>query len=98
MVHPKPASWSLLLATLRERFGLEVQESSLPEWLALFKSRELKLLHFMQGFGVGREHDMAYENQNALTVLPSLDAITKDQLAVWLSGWNLWAKEKPSKL
>jgi thioester reductase-like protein len=98
MVHPKPGTWSLLSETLQERFELEVQESSLPEWLDLFEPGEIKLLRFFKGFGIGREHDMAFENDNALTVLPSLDAVTKDQLEVWLSGWNLRAQAKTSKL
>jgi thioester reductase-like protein len=89
MVHPNPASWSLLLATLRVRFGMRVAEISLPRWLELFEPEGMKLFNFLKVGGRGREYDMVYENGNALKVLPSLAPITMDQLEQWLTGWDL---------
>jgi thioester reductase-like protein len=89
MVHPNPAPWSLLLATLRTRLDMRVEEVSLPRWLALFEPQRMKLFNFLKVGGHGREYNMEYENGNALKVLPSLAPITMDQLEHWLTGWNL---------
>jgi thioester reductase-like protein len=89
MVHPNPAPWSLLLATLRVKFGLRVIELSLPRWLELFEPQRMKLFDFLKVGGYGREYDMAYENGNARKVLPYLAPITMEQLEYWLTGWNL---------
>jgi thioester reductase-like protein len=98
MVHPNPAPWSLLSATLRMRFGLRFRELSLPHWLELFEPKRMKLFEFLQVGGHGREYDMVYENENALKVLPSIAPITMDQLERWLTGWNLQSKAKVANL
>jgi hypothetical protein len=82
MVHPNPAPWSLLLATLRARFGL-------PHWLVLFEPQKMKVFNFLEVGGHGREYDIVYENGNALKLLPSLAPIAMDQLEHQLKGWNL---------
>ncbi|KAH3956017.1 hypothetical protein HBH98_255270 [Parastagonospora nodorum] len=89
MVHPEPAPWSLLLETLRDRYGLEIKEVGLPEWLALFEAQDLKLFNFIKVMGNGRESDFALETANASTMLPVISKITVDQLDMWLEGWGL---------
>ena len=89
MVHPRPAPWQLLLTTLQDRFGLRAKEVSLPQWLDRLEPGALKLYGFLRAAESGREYDMAFENQNALAVLPDVMPITEDQLEAWLRGWDL---------
>ena len=89
MVHPQPAPWQLLLTTLRDSFGLRAKEVSLPQWLDGLDPGALKLYGFLRAAESGREFDMAFENQNALAVLPHVMLITEDQLEAWLQRWNL---------
>jgi thioester reductase-like protein len=98
MVNPKPAPWSLLLATLRVRFGFHLEELSLPQWLESFDPHRMKLFHFLNCAGHGREYDMVFENKNASKVLPSLSPITMDVLDRWLTGWDLQPVDQKSKL
>jgi hypothetical protein len=89
MVHPPPALWQLLLATLWVRFGLRVEEVSLPKWLDRPEPGTLKLHGFLQAAGRGREYDMAFENKSALAVLPKVLPTTEDQLEACLMEWNI---------
>ena len=89
MVHPQPAPWQLLLTTLQNRFGLRAKEVSLSEWLDRLEPGTLKLYNFLRAAESGREYDMAFENENALTVLPEVTPITGSQLEAWLEGWNM---------
>jgi hypothetical protein len=89
MVHPNPAPWSLLLATLRARSGFNVRELSLPHWLELFEPQKMKVFNFLEVGGHGREYDMVYENGNASKLLPSLPPITMGLLERWLKGWDM---------
>lgn len=89
MVHPQPAPWQLLLTTLQKRFGLRAKEVSLPEWLDRLEPGTLKLYNFLRAAESGREYDMAFENENALTILPKVTPITGSHLEAWLEGWNL---------
>jgi thioester reductase-like protein len=99
MVHPKPAPWSLLLATLQDRFGLVAREVGLPQWLDLFDPETMKLFNFLRVGGCGREYDMVFDNENAAKVLPGLAPITMEQLEYWLMGWGLGLEEdKQAKL
>jgi thioester reductase-like protein len=98
MVHPHPAPWSLLLATLRVRFGLRARELSLPQWLKLFEPPSMKLFDFFKAGGHGREYSMVFERGNASEVLPSLVPITMDQLEHWLTGWDLRLNDRMSRL
>jgi thioester reductase-like protein len=97
-LHPKAASWKLLYRTLRYRFNLRAEEESLPEWLSRFDPTRMKLHGFLTTFGSGREYNMAYDNQNALEVLPPAPVITEDLLVGWLSDWKLPFGESSAKL
>lgn len=89
MMHPTPVSSFLLYKTLRSRFGLVAEQVSLPEWLENL-SPESKLHAFLQEAGMGREQEgMVFHNQNALSLLPKVEPITEQQLAMWLDGWDL---------
>lgn len=98
MVHPRPVSWNLLLETLRQRFGLQAREVSLPKWLEAFDRQKMKLFEFLEMAGSGRESDMAFEMDNARQVLPSVEPISMDQLEDWLSGWDLKLRKRACKL
>ncbi|KAJ4329618.1 hypothetical protein N0V95_010176, partial [Ascochyta clinopodiicola] len=98
MVHPWPAPWQLLLTTLQERFGLRAKEVRLPEWLDRLEPGTLKLYGFLRAAASGREYDMAFENKNALTVLPEVVPITEDQIEAWLKGWNLKLRDFKARM
>ena len=89
MVHPQPSQWQLLLTTLQDGFGLRAKEVSLPQWLDKLDPGALKLYVFLRAAKSGREHDMAFKNQNALAVLPKLRPTTGNLLEIWLQDWKL---------
>jgi thioester reductase-like protein len=89
MMHPQPAPWRLLFATLQSRFGLRAEEVSLPEWLDALEPGALKLDAFLRAAGRGREYDMAVEKGDASALLPEVAPITEDQLVAWIRGWDL---------
>ncbi|KAL5370855.1 hypothetical protein DPSP01_014630 [Paraphaeosphaeria sporulosa] len=89
MVHTSPVPWSVLFATLRDRFDINLTEIGLPEWLSLMDARALKLYPFLQAAGRGRECDMTFATTNASRFLPRVEPISIDRLEYWLKGWNL---------
>jgi thioester reductase-like protein len=98
MVHPRPAPWQLLLDALQDRFGLRAKGVSLPQWLDRLEPGALKLYGFLRAAKSGREYDMAFENQNALAVLPDVMPITEDLLEAWLQGWNLKVRDVKARM
>ncbi|KAH8701427.1 hypothetical protein GQ44DRAFT_732919 [Phaeosphaeriaceae sp. PMI808] len=97
MVHPKPASWALLYNTLRCRFGLIADATSLPQWLDILDPEKTKLYAFLKAGGYGRESNMSFATENASAVLPSVEPITGHLLETWLQGWGV-GNEGKSKL
>jgi thioester reductase-like protein len=89
MVHPHPAPWNLLFATLKERFGFAATEVGLMEWLDLFDPDSFKLYNFLREMEHGREYDLSFDTENASKFLPTLSIISMHQLADWLKGWSL---------
>jgi len=98
MLHPQPAPWRLLFATLQSRFGLRAEEVSLPEWLDALEPGALKLDTFLRAAGRGREYDMEVETGNASAVLPAVAPITEGQLMAWISGWDLKLGQRLAKI
>jgi hypothetical protein len=82
MKHPHPGPWSLLLKILRGRFGLSVQEISLPKWLDMVNLKKFKLYAFLQSAKERREHTVAYEDRDALELLPKVKVIDEEQLGM----------------
>jgi thioester reductase-like protein len=97
-LHPNPAPWDLLYRTLRSDFKFQAKEISLPDWLKQFDPKHMKLHSLLTALGSGREVDMTFENQNALTVLPSVPDITKELLSGWLGSWDLRLGDLSAKL
>jgi thioester reductase-like protein len=99
MLHPEPAPWALLYKTLRDGFGLNAKEVSLPVWLDSLTPETFKMHAFYRRAGVGREQaGMAFQNQNAVRLLPKVESITEPQLRMWLQGWNLALEKVSAKL
>jgi hypothetical protein len=98
MMHPQPAPWRLLFATLQSRFGLRAEEVSLPEWLDALEPGALKLDTFLRAAGSGREYDMAVERGNASALLPEVAPITEGQLVAWIRGWDLQLRHNRAKI
>lgn len=98
MVHPQPAPWELLHRTLKSTFRFEPKEVSIPEWLYGLEPGTMKLYNFLQTMGNGREYDMAFENRQALQVLPQLAEINEAQLKDWFRGWQSTMDKVKAKL
>jgi thioester reductase-like protein len=99
MLHPDPAPWALLYTTLKNGFGLSAKEVSLPVWLDSLTPETFKMHAFYRRAGVGREQSgMAFENQNAVRLLPKVERITDLQLRTWLQGWSLALEKIGSSL
>ena len=99
MMHPDPAPWNVLYKTLTDKFGLVAEEMRLPVWLDLLDPVKFKLHAFLSGVGEGLEEEScAFENANALGVLPDVQRITGEQLEVWMQGWDLRLGEMKAKL
>ncbi|RYN86373.1 hypothetical protein AA0119_g12956 [Alternaria tenuissima] len=98
MMHPQPAPWRLLFATLQSRFGLRAEEVSLPEWLDALEPGALKLDTFLRAAGSGKEYDMAVERGNASALLPEVAPITEGQLVAWIRGWDLQLRPNRAKI
>ena len=99
MMHPDPAPWNMLYKTLTDKFGLVAEEMRLPVWLDLLDPVKFKLHAFFSGVGEGLEEESsAFENANALGVLPDVQRITGEQLEVWMQGWDLRLGEMKAKL
>jgi hypothetical protein len=98
MMHPHQAPWSLFLGVLRRRFGLNVQEISLPKWLDMVDPQKFKLYDFLRAMKEGWEHIMVYENRHALELLPEVKIIDKEQLETWMEGWKLKLGETRARL
>lgn len=77
MMHPRPAPWVLLQKVLVERFGLEVKECSLPEWLSMLDPQKFKMHAFLMEAREGRESEaLVFRNENALRTLPEVEDVT----------------------
>ena len=51
--------------------------------------RKFKLYAFLRAAQQGREFTLAYEQRNALELLPKVRAIDEEQLDTWMEGWDL---------
>jgi nucleoside-diphosphate-sugar epimerase len=98
MIHPDPAPWGLFHETLRNRFGISASAVSLPDWLGRMEPGELRLHSFLSTQGHGREANMTFENDQALTVLPPVATIDADLLARWLRGWKIGRSDWRAKM
>ncbi|KAH6875216.1 hypothetical protein BKA58DRAFT_117581 [Alternaria rosae] len=99
MMHPRPAPWVLLQKVLVERFGLEVKECSLPQWLGMLDSEKFKMHAFLMEAGEGREDEaLVFGNENAREVLPEVEDVTEGLVERWLMGWGLRLREVRARL
>jgi thioester reductase-like protein len=99
MMYPNPAPWALLYKVLTERYGLAVEEVTLPQWLGMLDHKTFKMHGFMTAAGEGREQEaMVFHNKNALEMLPKVENITAKQVEVWLKGWKLKLGETRARL
>jgi thioester reductase-like protein len=98
LVHPKPASWRLLLETLQLGFGLDATEVSLQTWLSRFDPSAFKLYGFLRATGGGREYNIAFRSTRAQEILPEVQAITRNLLQTWLAGWGISRRATHTKL
>jgi thioester reductase-like protein len=99
MLHPDPAPWALLYTTLKNGFELSAKQVSLPVWLDSLTPETFKMHAFYRRAGMGREQvGKAFQNQNALRLLPKVDRITEQQLRMWLQGWGLALDKIGSRL
>jgi len=99
MMHPCPAPWALLQKVLIERFGLELRECSLPEWLGMLDPQKFKMHAFMMEAGEGREGEaIVFRNENAREVLPEVEDVTEELVEGWLRGWGLRLGEVRARL
>jgi hypothetical protein len=96
--HPHAAPWSLLTKILRRNFGLSAQEISLPKWLDMVDPQEFKLYAFLRAAEQGRELTLAYEQHDALELLPKVKAIDEEQLDTWMKGWDSKIGENKARL
>jgi thioester reductase-like protein len=98
VVHPNPASWDLFYTLLRDKFGLQAEEVTLPEWLNMFRPEKMKLHRFLSAAGNGREFDMQFETANAEHVLSDPVIISLELLERWMGGWNLKLGDERARL
>jgi len=99
MMHPRPAPWVLLQKVLVERFGLEVRECSLPQWLGMLDPQKFKMHAFLMEGREGREGEaMVFRNENARNMLPEVEDITEELVERWLMGWSLRLGEVRARL
>ena len=102
MMHPRPAPWALLQKVLVERFGLEVRECSLPQWLGMLDPQKFKMHAFLTEGREGREgrevEAMVFRNENAREMLPEVESVTEELVERWLRGWGLRLGEVRARL
>ena len=99
MMHPRPAPWALLQRVLVERFGLEVRECSLPQWLGMLDPQNFKMHAFLMEGREGREGEaLVFHNDNALGMLPEVESVTEELVEKWLRGWGLKLGEVRARL
>ena len=101
LVHPCSQPWNLFLDTLSNRFGLDVERISLPEWLDRLdeegradaegqqKLVALKIADFLRSLGDGME-DMRCVCENIGRVSKvAAEALSEELLEQWLREWRL---------
>lgn len=98
MVHPRPASWSLLSNLLKKRFGFSWSMIELSAWLQKMNAEDFRLHRFLGASNNGRELNMSFHNTNALVALSEVVSINEDLLAQWFQGWGLRPSHSKAKL
>lgn len=100
MVHPGVASWDTFLDVLQNRFSINAERMSLPEWLEKLEEKvrlnpadqkeyvALNFSDFLRSMGEGKE-DMVIGCENILNVCDThMAPLTEDLLVDWLQAWE----------
>ncbi|KAF2441511.1 hypothetical protein P171DRAFT_523500 [Karstenula rhodostoma CBS 690.94] len=100
MVHPNVDPWGMFLDVLHNRFSVNAEKISLPEWLERLEEKAnldpadhkkyiaLRFSDFLRSMEDGRENMLSRSENTAKVSQLHIAPLTEDMLADWLKGWE----------